>query len=209
MKVSSLDSDKQITMHAFLDNGSDATLCLRGVLEELNLESEPTDFMLTTVNHGGNECCRRASLKIEALDGKTKFTLDQVLTTECLPIGEKHFANNRELRRCPHLDGIYLSEVDPRKVSILIGSDWPDIIDNNSEIRRETTGQPYAVNTPLGWTVYGPMGESSGDGVSINFVESDHEEMLCMQLNRLYNTEFRDSLVDVGQSLSVTYQRAE
>ena len=53
------------------------------------------------------------------------------------------------------------------------------------------------------------MGESSGDGVSINFVESDHEEMLCMQLNRLYNTEFRDSLVDVGQSLSVTYQRAE
>ena len=150
MKVSSLDSDKQITMHAFLDNGSDATLCLRGVLEELNLESEPTDFMLTTVNHGGNECCRRASLKIEALDGKTKFTLDQVLTTERLPIGEKHFTNNRELRKWPHLDGIYLPQVDERKVSILIGSNRPDIIDNNSEIRRRTKGQSYAVNTPLG-----------------------------------------------------------
>ena len=46
------------------------------------------------------------------------------------------------------------------------------------------------------------MGESSGDGVSINFVESNHEEMLSTQLDRLYNTEFRDSLVNMEQSLS-------
>ena len=46
------------------------------------------------------------------------------------------------------------------------------------------------------------MGESSGDGVSINFVESDHEEMLSTQLDRLYNTEFRDSLVNMEQSWS-------
>ena len=46
------------------------------------------------------------------------------------------------------------------------------------------------------------MGESSGDGVSINFVESDHEEMLSTQLDCLYNTEFRDSLVDMEQSWS-------
>ena len=143
-------------------------------------------------------------MKIEALDEKTKFTLDQVLTTECLPFGEKHFANNRELRKWPHLDGIHLPEVDEGKVFILIGSYRPDIIDNNSKIRRESKGQPYAVNTPLGWTVYGPMGESRGDGMSINFVDSNHGEMLSMQLDCLYNyTEFRDSLVNVEQSLSV------
>ena len=138
----------QITTYAFQNNGSDATL--RGLLEESGLESESTDFRLTTVNHEGKEYGRRASLKIEALDGKTKFTLDQVLTTERLPIGEKHFTNNRELRKWPHLDGIYLPQVDERKVSILIGSNRPDIIDNNSEIRRRTKGQSYAVNTPLG-----------------------------------------------------------
>ena len=150
MKVSGLGSDKQITTYAFQNNGSDATLCLRGLLEESGLESESTDFRLTTVNHEGKEYGRRASLKIEALDGKTKFTLDQVLTTERLPIGEKHFTNNRELRKWPHLDGIYFPQVDERKVSILIGSNRPDIIDNNSEIRRRTKGQSYAVNTPLG-----------------------------------------------------------
>ena len=150
VKVSGLGSDKQISTYAFRNNGSDATLCLRGLLKESGVESESTDFRLTTVNHAGKEYGRRASLKIEALDGKTKFTLDQVLTTERLPIGEKHFTNNRELRKWPHLDGIYLPQVDERKVSILIGSNRPDIIDNNSEIRRRTKGQSYAVNTPLG-----------------------------------------------------------
>ena len=53
------------------------------------------------------------------------------------------------------------------------------------------------------------MGESSGNGVSITFVESNHEEMLSMQLDCLYNTEFRDSLVDVEQSLSVEDRRAK
>ena len=46
------------------------------------------------------------------------------------------------------------------------------------------------------------MGESSGDGVSINFGESNHEEILSTQLDRLYNTEFRDSLVNMEQSWS-------
>ena len=146
VKVIGLGSDKQITTYAFQNNGSDATLCLRGLLKESGLESESTDFRLTTVNHAGKEYGRRASLKIGALDGKTKFTLDQVLTTERLPIGEKHFTNNRELRKWPHP----LPQVDEHKVSILVGSNRPDIIDNNSEIRRRTKGQSYAVNTPLG-----------------------------------------------------------
>ena len=49
MEVSGPGSNKQITTYTFLDNGSDATLCLRGLLEELDHESEPTDFTLTTV----------------------------------------------------------------------------------------------------------------------------------------------------------------
>ena len=34
------------------------------------------------------------------------------------------------------------------------------------------------------------------------FVESNHEEMQSTQLDRLYNTEFRDSLVNMEQSWS-------
>ena len=66
----------------------------------------------------------------------------------------------------------------------IIYSDRPDIIDDNSEIRRGARSQPYAVNTSLGWTVYGPMGEPNSNGIHVNFVRSDHEEMLSMQFLR-------------------------
>ena len=138
-----------------------------------------------------------------------KFTLDRVLTTESLPIGKKHFASNEELRKWPHLYGVSLPEIEEHGVSILIGSDRPDIIDDNSQIRRGARGQPYAVNTPLGWTVYGPMGGPDSDGVHVNFVRSDHEEMLSKQLEHLYNAEFGDTLVDVEQSLSLEDRRAK
>ena len=93
--------------------------------------------------------------------------------------------------------------IEDHRVSILIGSDRPDIIGDNSEIRGGARGQPYAVNTPFRWTVYGPMGGPDSDGVHVNFVRNDHEEMLSKQLEHFYNAEFRDTLVDVEQSLSL------
>ena len=208
VKVSGPGSNKHLMTYAFLDSGSDTTLCLRSLIEELSLESEPTNFTLSTVNYQGKEHGHQTCLDIEALAGRMKFTLDRVLTTESLPIGAKHFASNKELRKWPHLDGISLPEIEEHRVSILIGSDRPDIIDDNLEIRRGARGQPYAVNTPLGWTVYGPMGEPDSDGVHVNFVRSDYEEMLSKQLEHLYNAEFGDTLVDVEQSLSFEDRRA-
>ena len=209
VRVSGPGSDKQLTTYAFLDSGSDTTLCLESLVQELSLESKPADFTLSTVNYKGNERGHRTRLNIEALDGKTKFVLDQVLTMDSLPIGERHFASNRELRKWPHLNGVSLPEIEELRVSILIGSDRLDVIDDNSEIRRGARGQPYAVKTPLGWTVYGPMGEPNSDGVHINFVKSDHEELLSRHLEDLYNAEFRDTLVDVEDSLSFEDRKAK
>ena len=65
------------------------------------------------------------------------------------------------------------------------------------------------MNTPLGWTVYGPVGGPDSDGVHVNFVRSGHQEVLSKQLQHLYNSEFGDTLVDVKQSLSFEDRRAK
>ena len=57
--------------------------------------------------------------------------------------------------------------------------------------------------------MYGPMGGHDSDGVHVNFVRSNHDEMLSKQLEHLYNAEFGDTLVDVGQSLSLEDRRAK
>jgi len=97
---------------------------------------------------------------------------------ESLPIGGKHFANNRELRKWPHLDGINLPEIEEHRVSIVIGSDWPDIIDDNSEIRREVRGRALHCEHSLRMDSVWSKGEPNSDGIHVNFARSDHEEML-------------------------------
>lgn len=120
---------------------------------------------------------------------------------ESLFIGERYFVSNRELRKWLYFEGVSFFEIEEYRVFIFIGSDRSDIIDESFEIRRGVRGQFYVVNIFLGWTVYGLMGEFNSDGVYVNFVRSDYEEMLSMQLECLYNVEFKDIFVDVEESL--------
>ena len=53
------------------------------------------------------------------------------------------------------------------------------------------------------------MGGSNNDRIHVNFLKSDHEEAISRQLERLYGTEFKDSLSGVEESLSVEDQRAK
>ena len=72
VKVSGPGSNKHLMTYAFLDSGSDTTICLRSLVEELSLESEPTNFTLSTVNYQGKEHGHQTCLDIEALDGRNE-----------------------------------------------------------------------------------------------------------------------------------------
>ena len=120
------------------------------------------------------------------LDGKTKFQFDNVLTTNRLSVASKHFATEEQIRIWPHLNGIHLLQNEDRRMKLLIGMD-------------------HAVKTPLGWTVCGPISETSKDEIDnayINFARSDQDDM-NKQLERIYNSEFGDLLVDTMLSSSI------
>ena len=81
-----------------------------------------------------------------------------------------------EIQKWPHLQDVVLPKTGGEQVTILIGGDRPDIIDNYLDRRDGEKGEPCAVKTPLGWTVYGPMGESS-EQVSISFTRSEYSTL--------------------------------
>ena len=99
-------------------------------------------------------------------------------------------------------------ETGDEQVTILIGSDRPDIIDNYLDRKDGKKGQPCAVKTPLGWTVYGPMGEPRCEQVSINSVRSEFD-ILDHKLERMYNAEFDDINDDIDENMSVEDRYAE
>lgn len=208
VKVSSASSDKEKITYAFLDGGSDATLCVESLVQELGVrDMKPTNYTMTTANCKERRSGHEVQLNVESLSGNAKFQLENVLTTDSIPVTPRHMATNEEVKRWPHLQDIILPETGDRKVTILIGSDRPDIIDNYLDRRDGERGQPAAVKTPLGWTVYGPVGEVDDRVHICNFTRTE-QDILNSQLERMYNEEFRDVNTDVGEGLSVEDRKA-
>ena len=87
-------------------------------------------------------------------------------------------------------------------MTILIGSDRPDLIDGYLDRRDGRKGEPCAVKTPLGWTVYGPMGNDESDHISVSCTSSE-SNVLNYKLERLFNAEFDDIKDDSEESMSI------
>ena len=150
VKISCRGNTKEITTYAFLDGGSDATLCLESLVQELgSKDMKPTSFTMTTANLEEERFGHEVQLNVESLDGDAKFQLTNVLTTHSLPVSRRHIATNEDLRRWPHLNDISLPDTEDKKVTILIGGDRPDIIDKELDKREGEHGEPIAVKHPL------------------------------------------------------------
>ena len=205
VKIRSPNGEKEVTTYAFLDGGSDTTLCLSTLADELGLESTAVDYTMVTMNDRRVKQGHRVCLQISSLDGETDFKLDNVLTTDRLSVTTKHFATEEQVNKWPHLNGIHLPQIEDKRVKILIGMDRPDVIENDIEKRKGRRGEPYAVKTPLGWTVCGPISENGGDisdDTFINFIQSEHVG-IDEQLQYMYNMDFGGTLVDTTPASSI------
>ena len=87
---------------------------------------------------------------------------------------------------------IEFPKLDGKAVEILIGNDVPEthwVFEQRCGRRK----QPYAVRTPLGCTLIGPLGQTSTSEAQVNLV-CGGQEMLSNQFKRVYDAEFSEFL---------------
>ena len=202
---------REIITHAFLDSGSDASLCLDSLAREIGVtDMKPISYTMTTTNCADGELRHdhEVQLEIESLEGDAKFRLENVLTTRNLPVSARQMATNEDIKRWPHLCEVSLPETGDKKVTILIGNDRPDLIDKQLDRKEGDQGEPVAVRTPLGWTVHGPIGETVKDRVHINFTRTG-QDSLSVQLERMYYEEFVEADANAEEGMSVEDRKAQ
>ena len=134
VRVSVPIGQKEFITYAFLDSGSDATLCLESLVQKLLTDdAKPAKYMMTTVNREQEKVGYEVHLNI----GSEKFVLENVPTTDSLKGTQKHVAGNEELHEWQHLRNLVLPKIEDKHVAILIGNDRPDIIDSCLDKRVE------------------------------------------------------------------------
>lgn len=203
--VSSSDGTTQIDTYALLDDGSDVTLCSDSLVNQLGLNGITTNFSITTVN-GQTSTRQGKEVKLIVRGSESVIDLDKVWTVDKLSISSHSIPTAEDIASWPHLNGIDLPDLDDKEVTILIGSDYPEahwVLEH----RRGAKGQPYAVRTPLGWTVMGPLGTTNNNNVSVNFLRKD-DELLHQQVERMFNADFNEPTVDLMTSMSLDDKKA-
>ena len=204
VRVRGGEGGPEIETYAFLDNDSDTTLCLSSLAESLGFSGKPVHFSLSSINaenipKSGYE----VSLNVLALDGEDSILLDKVWTVDRLPISKRSVPSDEDVSQWPHLKGVKFPRLDgeEKAVSILIGNDVPEAHWVYDE-RRGRRKQPYAVRTPLGWTLIGRLNRSSAaKEAQVNYIRGSHE-MLSSQLKRMYDAEFSDCLASSNLAMS-------
>ncbi len=144
--------------YALLDDCSQATILRGDVAEILGLEGHPTSYNLNTIKDKPEKMNASAvSLSVSARNGKSSLSIEPVYIQ---PKDKFNMPSRPSLKevgdvgRFTHLKGLDFEAVSSDQITILIGSDVPEA-HIQLKVRKGKKGEPYALQTILGWTLFG------------------------------------------------------
>ena len=162
------DASKFLETYALLDSGSDISLCDKSLAEELGVQGHQKTFYLTTQERQDSpRVGYDLSLTVEPLDGTDQVYVTRLWTVDKLNASSRSIPSEQDARQWPHLQDIKLPSISEKEVRLIIGTNVPDAFWVLEE-RRGNRGEPYAIRTPLGWTLMGPMERSDGEDCHMN-----------------------------------------
>ena len=194
-------ADKIIDTCAFLDSGSNTSFCTEKLLSQLNVEGRKASLFLTTLE-SVNATVKSSFVDLEVLDLREENLVElcNVFSRPRLPISKGSIADQDDVNRWPHLDGVEILHIDA-EVGLLIGSDVPQAL-QPLEVRQCSKGGPFATRTIFGWVLNGPLGRSANQASISNFVTANPIIELNRQFKRFCNMTFKDSIYDTNTSMS-------
>ncbi|CAH8494135.1 unnamed protein product [Schistosoma mattheei] len=174
---------------AFLDSGSDASLITEDLAKRLNLEGEPKTISLKTLDNHSTIQCKEVQLEVSSLDSSSSFRIPNVWTVERLPMLRRTVPTTSQMKSWTHLKDISFPRVEDENVKLLIGCNAPSVHEMK-EIRTGKPNEPFAVKTPLGWTLFGSYRKPCESNCALNHLSAKEE--LEDKFEQLYSTEFKD-----------------
>ena len=196
-----------VKTYAFLDPGSTASFCTDQLLNELNVTGREVRLKTTTIagcNVATNSMLIQ-NLTVSDFNENEHVVLPQCFSIKSLPISESEISSKVDLSDWNYLDQIPVHNLDAQ-VGLLIGSDYPQILQPHEVIRSQNSG-PFAYRTLLGWVVTGPNFSRDNRSSSSFFIRSEASPVcemcsdLCSVQSDEYSVENQRFLTQVNESV--------
>ncbi|KAG7457240.1 hypothetical protein JOB18_014039 [Solea senegalensis] len=159
VKVLLHNGDRRMETYAVLDDGSERSIVLPQVVQQLNLVCHPETLPLQTV-HQSVKQLNGASVSLEVsspLRPSEKHLISHAFTAEGLALAEHTYPVAVLQQKYNHLRELPLPPVNRARPLLLIGSDMPHLITPVQPVHAGPSGGPVAICTQLGWSLQGPV----------------------------------------------------
>ena len=164
--------------YAMLDTGSTCSLLLADVARNLGLDGPLKSMLLNGIQKTSELLTRRVSLQVSPLnDLGNLFDVDGVLVVDRLNVPERKVELKEIQEKWPHLLDLEFTKVAGTQVTLLLGSDVPELI-VPLETRSGPKGSPIGIRTELGWAITGRLPGYIQDSESVckvHVVTADEE----------------------------------
>ena len=147
-------------VYALIDEQSNSSLVSSELSDNLGIDTQPTQYFLSTCNGKEQEKYgwRVGKIVIQSLDG-VQAELPTLVECDSVPQDKREILTPEMARRFNHLREI-AEEIPPLDqnagIHILIGCDAPELLKVRA-FKNGATGTPWAHRLDLGWTITGQM----------------------------------------------------
>ena len=175
---------KFVHTYAMLDSGSQRTFCDQRLAGRLGVKGPKHSLPIQTLTSSGSSSDvlngMLVAFSVCSLEGGHEVKLDDVMTVDRIPMKANCITAQRDLDCYKHLKGVELRELEDKSVQLLIGLDVP-VVFRPVESRFGGNGEPDAIRTVLGWTLFGPSLPNVDDNetcMQVSICEGDRLEFL-------------------------------
>ena len=192
-------SDRCLNTYAFLDEGSNATLCTESLVKDLGLIGHKVEYSISTVCETKQQLGVKVSLRFRGINELAIFEAPDVLAVPHLPDLKGSIPSNADTK----LHGLNFPDLGHKRVDILIGA---DVIKAHlaDQTRSGLDNEPVGIHTPLGWSIVGPTLAATGTvgptSLVVNFVRVDNDT-LHKQLMKMFRHDFQTDNGATGLSV--------
>ncbi|XP_067945018.1 uncharacterized protein [Watersipora subatra] len=223
---SSNQPDHEVLVYALLDTMSDTTFVTNQAVAQLDTLGQQTTLKLTTMTSKNKDtpCMMHNDLTIRGYKTTDKIKVPCAYTRDSIPLDRDHISTAEVAKSWAHLKMIAceLPKLDNVEVGMLIGYDTSRALIPLKSITGDNVSDPYAVQTPLGWSIVGQtrkgLDRSSGvshlvttfqnpghvdhEPMSVSFAYKVNKDPSCKEIIDLLQQDFSENSIAKQTSMS-------
>ena len=146
-----------IDTYAMLDPGSNATYCTKALRNQLEAQGTVHHLEMTTLTQSRMSIKTTVvTLVVSNTEGSDITYTIEATARPSLNTDLSGWSTQFDIEQWPHLRDLEIPKLKAAEVHLLIGQDSSDLL-ILTDVRRGGPGEPFAIFTPPGWAINGPV----------------------------------------------------